>query len=129
MIRKRSKNKTLWRKSFRACERALIAACNRRDKKCQLCGSREVLQMDHAIVSRKHLSTFFELRQMVLLCRACHCAKSFDNHGLSYRVTEIVRQREGSPYINWVITESRCIKKWTVQELEDLTKQFEGMYQ
>ena len=126
-IRKKSLTKTLWKKSFRACERALISAVNRRDKVCQLCGSTTVLQMDHAIVSRKHLSTFFEIGQMVLLCRACHCSKSFDNHGLTYRVIEIVRSREGSPFINLLVEKSRQIKKWTIEELENMTKQFEGM--
>src|SRR3990167_6705940 len=123
-IRKKSLSKTLWKKTFRACERALIAAVNRRDKVCQLCGSKEVLQMDHAIVSRKHLSTFFEIRQMLLLCSRCHCSKSFDNHGLSYRVAEIVRNREGSHFINLLVAKSRQIKKWTIDDLEGMTKQF-----
>ena len=128
-IRKKSLTKTLWKKAFRACERAMIAAANRRDQKCQLCGSKEVLQMDHAIVSRKHLSTFFEIRQMVLLCQKCHCSKSFDNHGLSYQVIEIVRNREGAPFINKLVEQSRQIKKWSLDELEEMTKQFNEMYQ
>src|SRR3990167_3269580 len=113
MIRHRSKNGTVWKKVFRACERALIAAVNRRDKKCQLCGSTKVLQADHAIVSRKHLSTFFEIGQMVLLCQRCHCSKSFDNHGLVYKVIEIVGKREGSDFINKIVEQSRQVKKWT----------------
>ncbi len=128
MIRKHSKNKTLWRRIFRACERAMIACVNRRDKACQLCGSKQILQVDHAIVSRRHLATFFEIRAQVLLCASCHLKKTFNQFGLNYKVTEVVRQREGSEYINWVITESRCIKKWSVQELEDLTNKFEEMY-
>ena len=123
-IRKKSLSKTLWKKTFRACERALIAATNRRDLKCQLCGSKEVLQMDHAIVSRKHLSTFFEIRQMLLLCSRCHCSKSFDNHGLTYRVIEIIRKREGAPFINKLVEQSRQIKKWSIEELETMTKQY-----
>ena len=125
-MRKRSLTNTIWKKAFRACERSLIAAVNRRDKYCQLCGSKNVLQMDHAIISRKHKATFFEIRQMVLLCAACHCSKSFDNFGLAHRVCEIVRKREGSQFIKSLSEKSRQIKKWTITELENLTEYFEN---
>lgn len=125
-MRKRSLTNTTWKKAFRAAERSLIAAVNRRDGNCQLCRSTEVLQMDHAIISRKHLSTFFEIRQMVLLCRSCHCSKSFDNHGLSYQVAEIVRKREGSTFVKNLVEKSRQIKKWNLTELENLTEYFKN---
>src|SRR3990167_457371 len=96
--------KTIWKKEFRKCEQAMIMAVRRRDRVCQLCYGKDCgntcLQADHAIVSRKHLSTFFEIRQLVLLGRNCHCAKTFKNHGTEIRVTEIVRKREGAAFIS-----------------------------
>jgi len=127
-MRKKSLTKTLWKKSFRAAERAMIAAANRRNDCCALCGSTNTLQMDHSIVSRKHLSTFFEIQQTVLLCRNCHCSKSFDNHGLAYQVAEIVKKREGSYFIHWIISKSREVRKWTISELENLKAYFDKLY-
>ena len=126
-LRQKSLTKTTWKRAFRACERALIAAVNRRDQFCQMpgCGSTLTLQMDHAIVSRKHLSTFFDIRQMVLLCRNCHCLKTFKCFGTEVKVTEIVRAREGSNFLNEIVDKSRQLKKWTLQELEDMTKKFD----
>ena len=126
-MRQKSLVKTVWKRAFRACERAMIAAVNRRDKVCQLCKSDFVLQADHAIVSRKHLSTFFEIRQMVLLCRTCHGHKTWKNFGTEVRVAEIVRKREGVDFINWVQQQSRQIKKWSVEELENMTEYFKGV--
>lgn len=127
-LRKKSPAKTLFKKSFRLAEKALILAVHRRDEKCQLCGGNAVLQMDHAIVSRRHLSTFFEIRQMVLLCRGCHMQKTFNQFGIAYKVSDLVRKREGSDFINHIQEESRKIKKWSVAELEELTTLFNGMF-
>ena len=123
-MRKKSLTKTLWKRAFRAAERSMIAFVNRRDKHCQLCKSTFILQSDHAIVSRRHLATFFEVKAQVLLCSKCHLKKTFNQHGLPVAVAAIVAEREGMTYVDWVIAESRKIKKYTLQELEDLTKEF-----
>lgn len=126
-LRKRSLTKTVLKRAFRECERALIDAVNRRDIVCQLCGSTVVLQMDHAIVSRKHLSTFFEIRQMVLLCQSCHCKKTYKCNGTEILVTEIVRNREGADFIRKVVEASHTLKKWSINELEDMKINFEAI--
>lgn len=132
-LRKKSLTKTIWKKAFRDCERALIAAVNRRDKDCQLCHGAEgdpVLQMDHAIIRRGHLAMFFEIRQMVLLCKTCHCNKTNDNFGAVYRVIEIVRRREGREFVNRITDPLiyKPAKKWSYLELENMTEEFKGMF-
>jgi shikimate kinase len=127
-MRKRSLSKTEWKKAFRKCEAALIAAVNRRDKVCKLCGSDVVLQADHSIISRNHKSTFFEIRQMTLLCRSCHTAKTFKRFGADVKVSALVAERETMSYIEWLLEESKRVKKWSVLELEEKAADLNGMY-
>ncbi len=133
-IRKKSLSKTLWKKAFNNAESALIAMINRRDKDCQVAsdcavsgGCSDVLQMDHGLVSRKHKSTFFEPRQMILLCSKAHTKKTFKTHGFDVIVFEKIRNREGSFFVDQMLNLSQRIKKWSIQELEEMTKQFEEL--
>lgn len=119
-MRKKSLAKTELKKAFRAAEEALIEAVHRRDKLCKICGSDSILQADHSIISRRHKATFFEVRQMTLLCRACHCAKTFKRFGLDIKVAALVAEREGQSYLDWLFEESKKIKKWSLQELEEI---------
>ena len=127
-LRKRSLTKTAWRKLFRRCEAAMIAAVLRRDKVCLICRGSNVLQVDHSLISRKHLSTFFEIRQLCTLCRPCHCNKTFENFGTDTRVVEIVRAREGTAYITALLEKSKKIKKWSIEQFQEMTQEFNGMF-
>ena len=122
-------------KAHRDTEKALIAAVNRRDKVCQTAGycaekggCSDVLQMDHAIISRKHQATFFEIRQMILLCSKAHSNKTFKNYGFDTLVHKLILEREGQMFVYLMLEKSRQIKKWTCMELETMRDQFNGLY-
>ena len=91
-IRKKSLAKTVYKKAFRDTEKSLIAAVNRRDKKCQLCGSQQILQADHCF-SRTVKALFFDIRNMTLLCSGCHTKKTFTIKGHEKALDELVRER------------------------------------
>ena len=119
------KKSTLLKRAFKAAEKSMSDAVKRRDEKCVLCGEYFGLQAHHAIISRKHKSTFFEIRQMVTLCAGCHTSATFKNHGADIRAAAIVAEREGMGYIEWLFITSREIKKWTLTELEELKTKFD----
>jgi hypothetical protein len=79
-------------------------------------------------VSRVHKATFFEIKQMTLLCAPCHTLKTFNRCGMPILVLEIVRRREGGDFIMDVIARSKRVKKWSLDELQKMTEEFEGMY-
>lgn len=122
-MRRKRKAKTQSQRAFDVCEQALKDSVKRRDKVCQICKSDKVLQADHAIISRQHKATFFELRQMLLLCAACHTKKTFKQQGFDVIVHDLVTQREGREYITWLLSEAKKIKKWTVMDLQEKTSE------
>ena len=120
---------------MRQAELAMIEAVKRRDTHCQtqdLCfrfgGCNKVLQVDHSIVSRAHKSTFFDVRQMTLLCQSAHFRKTWNIYGFQKVVYDIVERREGKDYIEEVVERSRTIKHWRRDELERLITELNGMW-
>ncbi len=88
-----------------------------------------ILQVDHAIIGRSHDSTFFDLSNSITLCKTHHSRKTFDKRGTGYKVHKIVEQREGEEAIEELIQLSHTVKKWTIQELEDVKQILDSMYQ
>lgn len=127
-MRKRSLTKTLWKRAFRKTEKAMIAAVKRRDMNCRLCGSTTILQVDHVVISRRHLSCFFEIKQTLLLCKSHHFQKTYRANGVDIKVLNIIRRREGDFFIHAMVDKSHLIKKYSVQELEDLERYFNGLF-
>ena len=52
--------------------------CKLRDRVCQLCGGRKVLQVHH-VFSRKNKGLFLDVDNGILLCRVCHCRVTWDD--------------------------------------------------
>jgi len=123
----KNSSRKLLKKAMQECERAFKAAVHRRDKICQLCNYRLMLQVDHWI-SRRNKSTYFSLNNLTLLCARCHTKKSFGYGDYAERVTDVVREREGEAVMKELRTLSTQIKKWTVEELNELTNAYNRMF-
>lgn len=123
----KSYTKKLLRKSEILCEKEMKLAVHRRDRWCQVCKSGQGLQVDHWI-SRKHKSTYFDINNLTLLCNRCHTNKSYGNHDYIQRVTEAVTQREGQDVCTEIRKKSFIIKKWTSEELDQLTETYKRLW-
>ena len=54
------------------------AYCLKRDIKCRMCGSSNILQVHH-VFSRKKKSMFLDTENGVTLCRQCHSGVTWDD--------------------------------------------------
>lgn len=119
----KSNLKKLQEKNWKLCREIVLI----RDKfKCQICGSKENLQVDHAI-SRVHKILFYEISNLTTLCSKCHTTKSFQKGGnLDKRVDQIVIKREGQKKWNEMIDLSRqTFPDWSrVWYQEEKNKEF-----
>lgn len=85
---------------------------------CVSCGVRKLpseLQCGH-YVSRMHLSVRWDERNGWPQCTACNVFKK----GNYPAYTDYLINRFGSVWLQNLIKEGRMIRKWTIQELEDL---------
>lgn len=127
-IRQRSNRKSELKKYWDECWAAARLAVIRRDGgKCQVCRSVRVLQADH-FISRAHKSTFFDIRNLTCVCSTCNMLKFYNRYNLPYKVAKIVEKREGPKAIEELESKARQVKKWTIEELQSLTVEFNGMY-
>lgn len=130
-LRKKSplKNSTkkLLRKAQNLCEREMKLAVHRRDKKCQICGSIQRLQCDHWL-SRRNKSTYYDLANLTLLCSKCHYLKSYGYQDMTQRVEDEVLLREGEQVCQEIRMRARTIKKWEIQELNDLAETYSRLF-
>lgn len=106
--------KSALRKLKEAVEQDWKDAIKRRDKKCQRCGSGEILQAHH-IKSRANASTFFDLKNGVLLCRKCHCWITFadDEVRRDFHISKVGEKE----YLR-LDRKSRQVKDWTIEQLK-----------
>lgn len=88
-----------------------------RDKRCQICGSYQSLQVDH-FISRKNRSVFFDIRNLTTLCARCHLLKTWGHNGHPQEVHKIVESREGKEVINELIIRSKKPRKYECWELD-----------
>ena len=119
--------KKLLRKAESLCEKEMKLAVHRRDKFCQICGSREQLNVDHWL-SRKHKSVYFDIHNLTLLCSRCHTNKSYGNHDYVHLVTEVVEEREGEEVCEELRRKSYEIKKWNPEELNELAEVYKKLW-
>ena len=128
-LRSRTNKKTLLKKAHKACWKACYEAIKRRDKVCQVhpnC-TEKVLQADH-FVSRKHLNTFYDERNLLLVCSVANWQKFIGRGNVAYLIGKRVEEKWGFETIEELGRNARIPKKWSIEELEHLTKQFEEMY-
>ena len=102
----------------------------RRDKAtCQLCGAKNIpCDVDHWI-SRRNMSTYFDLNNLTLLCKSCHTKKSFGYADFTERVTDIVREREGEAVMQELRQTANTVKKWQIDEMEHLIEIYKNIFQ
>lgn len=116
-------------KHWKDCWEAVRAAVIRRDGgKCQVCSSKRVLQADH-FISRAHKATFFDIRNLTCVCSTCNMLKFYNRNNVPYKVGKIVEKREGVKAIQELENIARTIKKWTFEELIELTQKFNKLHQ
>ena len=108
-----------------------MEAIKRRDKVCQVHGLEcrdKVLVVDH-FLSRSHASIFFDERNLTLVCRTANWEKFRNRGDTAYRITKTVQDRWGCEAIEDLTFLSRVPKKWTIEELENIEKNFNSIYQ
>jgi len=91
----------------------------KRDKRCQRCGKTENLQCAH-IMSRKNVSTRWNMLNAVTLCYACHF---FWAHRNPIDFAEFIRERLGEKYDNLILM-AHTPKKFTDIELQKMIKEY-----
>jgi 5-methylcytosine-specific restriction endonuclease McrA len=96
-LRKRSKKDTILKRLQNKAENLWKQVCKDRDKVCQICGSKEVLQVHH-IFSRKNKGLFLDVENGILLCRNCHCKVSFGDDGLKEKIRRIKIKKDPATY-------------------------------
>jgi hypothetical protein len=96
-LRKKSKKDTVLKKLQNKAESLWKAYINKRDKKCRICNSSEVLQAHH-IFSRKTKGLFLDVANGILLCRDCHCKVSFGDDGLKEKIRRIKIKEDSATY-------------------------------
>jgi|GEM_PF-5750156 len=70
--------KSLVKRLQSKCEKLWKLYALRRDKVCQLCGGKEVLQVHH-VFSRKNKRLFLDIQNSATLCRSCHMKVTWDD--------------------------------------------------
>ena len=128
-LRSRTNKKSLLKKAHKLCWKACYEAIKRRDKVCQIhenCQGK-VLQVDH-LFSRKHLSTFYDERNLLLICSKANWEKFIGRGDTAYLVTKCAEAKWGREAIEDMGRQTRIPKKWAISELETLTQTFNEMY-
>ena len=104
----------------------------RDDNRCQLKGINHVcngrLVADHTI-SRRHMSTFFDIRNLTAVCMAANLMLNFDAY-LRHCSNLKVIEREGENILEELnaLKKTPKTKKFTVDELEALVKTYKDRY-
>mgnify|MGYP001599509665 FL=1 len=119
--------KKLLRKAQIVFEKEMKLAVHRRDKVCQVCRSDRRLQVDH-FISRRNMSTYFDINNLTLLCGTCHTKKSFGYQDYSKRVDDVVLSREGDEVVDELRRKSRTIKKWNPEELLAMAESYKKLW-
>jgi hypothetical protein len=122
-----------YKKAFRLAERAMVRAINRRDAVCQVrlvfpahqCSG--PMQIDHCL-SRRHLSIFFDPRNLTRICQGAHFKKTYQMNGYDKLVNKAVELREGPGIIDTLIELSHKIHKYYTGELLIIAEEFDKMW-
>ena len=113
----------------------MVEAIKRRDKHCQLhgveckekSGEYSPLVVDHCI-SRTHKSTFFDERNLNLICRKSNWLKFKRQNNIAQEIAALVVKRWGLESLEDLNIQKRIPKKWSIGELEALVENFDSLY-
>jgi len=111
------------RKAIKKADTALSLYVRARDKSCVICGSRERLQAGH-LITRNAKSVRYDLRNVWTQCASCN----FKHEYRPEVFTQWWIERFGSDAYWELVEDSKKLKKWTVEELEALTRDFQSKY-
>ena len=120
---KRLTQKYLKNKYWPEIRRIVIA----RDKRCQLCGRYDTLQVDH-FISRGCSGTFFDIRNLTTLCSACHLKKTYGVQGFDVLLYDLVNKRESKRTIEVLKKRARHPHQITQEEIEKYIKKLQKRY-
>ena len=82
---------------------------------------------DHCI-SRVHANTFFDERNLTLVCNGVNWGKFKGNKFLIAEIEAIVDKKFGEGTVDELRSQARMTRKYTMFDLENLTALYEGMY-
>lgn len=130
-LRKFSPAKTALKKAMKTCEEAWKKAVERRaNGVCEVHGEYcrdSVKQADH-FRSRRHGTTFFDIRNGTLVCRTLNWQKAMALDNADYRIGKVVEKREGEMAVDYLTELSIQPKKWKLDELMNLTDELNRMF-
>jgi len=129
-LKKKRSRKSLLDQALKAAEEAWKQAIYRRDKGiCQVHGPSCALpkQADHCR-TRTHSWTFLDPRNGTLVCNGLNQAKANGWHGAAEKIAAVVIDREGRETFDYLFEKRAQPKKWTLEELEQITCQLNGMF-
>lgn len=92
----------------------------RADKKCELCGNENNLQVDHCFSSDQSVRLRYEVKNLTCLCSVCHMKKTYCDDGYEKRVDDLVKKREGKKTWEWLMIKSNESETWSILDLEQL---------
>ena len=113
MTKYRSPRKRLEDKLDKACREYVL----RRDRKCILCGSMDVLQNSHYI-KRGHHALRWNLYNQHAMCRRCHFRH---HHGYEYLYAEFMHKTYGQDVMDELTRLANLPAYiWQISELEEM---------
>ncbi len=128
--RKSLSKKTLYERAWKEAWAACVRAIKRRDKVCQVhrdsCKD-SILVCDHYF-SRTHKSVFFDERNLTLVCRTSNWEKFRNRGNTAHLISRVVISKWGEAAVEDMGMQARIPKKWSIQELEELTRNFNTIY-
>ena len=100
----------------------------RRDRdRCQICGSKERLQIEH-LISRRNSGVFFNIKNLTTLCSRCPLHKTYGTRGVDLRVYQVAISREGKHAIDDMLITAKKPRKYTEEQLDRYITQLEKEY-
>ena len=130
-IRRQRKRTSPLDKAKAICEAAWKAACRRRDHNaCQVhpegCTD-PVKQVDH-FRTRTHSWTFFMPENGTTVCSGLNQNKAMGVNNAAEKIAFVVLKREGQKMVDYLLEKRPMPKKWSLQEIEDLTVYLNGLW-
>lgn len=124
--RKSLSKKTLYARAEKNAWEACREAIKRRDKVCQVHGAEcknAILVVDH-FLSRTHKRIYFDERNLTLVCRTANWEKFRNRGDTAFRISKVVENKWGKEAIEDLGFQARIPKKYSIQELEEITRNF-----
>ena len=95
---KKSKVKKLHKKAWDLIREIIL---NRAGFRCEICKSKDNLQVDHCF-SRTCKLLYYDMANLTCLCKSCHFKKTYRQEVMDLRVYRLVEKREGKEK-QWIL--------------------------